>query len=474
MKAFVSIREAAEYLGVEYKTVYRLVKSGEIPAGKIGGVYRIKKEDLDEYFEKQKEKTLLESQATLLFKETCSCCRTGMVSRLSVAGRCEVCGEPICTTCWAIDGRRFCQEHQPLPSEPEARSASSDEALPGDQGHCARCRRIIPHQGMIAGQCVHPSCEEPLCRLCWQDEEDRFCAQHMPSRKDRLQRARAKLKQGKIPALVSSEEARQKELAFLSRFDLKVRQLNCVISPLQDRPLPVDSWDALHSSTDLPLPASLAFRQGVAAHHDRSDLVPCNCGSRYDIPVSGGKKRADSRKALILEAVTYSHLPEFLARGFDTQPGSLPELVSLLDEYVHRSERENCPYLLGLASPTGWDEAAQAYIQNNTSGHSFRHRLLMPVLIDLARDGVVRNELDSRLVPFLPLFSPRLPDEEIQEVADLVVQKLVGRAGLSVSEIAEELMVAPETVLRAFHHLAEPGDYRLDDLPDIGVVISKE
>ena len=61
MKSYLSIQEAAENLGVEYKTVYRLVKQGEIPAGKIGRVFRIRREDLDAYFERQKAKVLNEA-----------------------------------------------------------------------------------------------------------------------------------------------------------------------------------------------------------------------------------------------------------------------------------------------------------------------------------------------------------------------------------------------------------------------------
>ena len=54
MSGFLTLEEAAERLGVEYKTVYRLVRSGDIPAGKVGRIYRIRDEDLEGYFERQK------------------------------------------------------------------------------------------------------------------------------------------------------------------------------------------------------------------------------------------------------------------------------------------------------------------------------------------------------------------------------------------------------------------------------------
>jgi len=52
---FLSIEEAAKLLGVDYKTIYRLVRSGEIPAARIGRVYRIKRKDLDEFFERYED-----------------------------------------------------------------------------------------------------------------------------------------------------------------------------------------------------------------------------------------------------------------------------------------------------------------------------------------------------------------------------------------------------------------------------------
>ena len=40
-------KEAAKYLGFHLVTVYRLLKKGQIPATKIGGQWRFKKDVLD-------------------------------------------------------------------------------------------------------------------------------------------------------------------------------------------------------------------------------------------------------------------------------------------------------------------------------------------------------------------------------------------------------------------------------------------
>ncbi len=49
MKEILTPREAAEYLSVHVRTIYRLAKSREIPCRKVGGSWRFKKEALDEW-----------------------------------------------------------------------------------------------------------------------------------------------------------------------------------------------------------------------------------------------------------------------------------------------------------------------------------------------------------------------------------------------------------------------------------------
>lgn len=49
MKEIMTPREAAEYLSIHVRTIYRLVKKGEIPGRKVGGSWRFKKDALDEW-----------------------------------------------------------------------------------------------------------------------------------------------------------------------------------------------------------------------------------------------------------------------------------------------------------------------------------------------------------------------------------------------------------------------------------------
>ena len=50
----MTVQDVAEYLNVDPKTVYRMVNRGELPGFKVGGSWRFRREDMDEWIAKQK------------------------------------------------------------------------------------------------------------------------------------------------------------------------------------------------------------------------------------------------------------------------------------------------------------------------------------------------------------------------------------------------------------------------------------
>jgi excisionase family DNA binding protein len=49
IKEIMTPREAAHYLSVHVRTIYRLAKNREIPGRKVGGSWRFRKNALDEW-----------------------------------------------------------------------------------------------------------------------------------------------------------------------------------------------------------------------------------------------------------------------------------------------------------------------------------------------------------------------------------------------------------------------------------------
>jgi len=115
MDKLMSVEEVAEYLGLEYKTVYRLVRSGDLPAARIGRIYRVGQSDLLSYIERQKQVVYNEAKGkehVALSNMCCSSCTKQILSELSIASRCEVCQGVICSECFGIKKIKLCKQHQ--------------------------------------------------------------------------------------------------------------------------------------------------------------------------------------------------------------------------------------------------------------------------------------------------------------------------------------------------------------------------
>ena len=104
-KEFLSLEEVALLLDVTYQLIYRLVRAGDIPASRIGRVYRIQRSDLDAYLER--------SKTDAPQRVTCAACGRAYASRHSIKGHCETCEAPLCQDCVMRENRRFCKAHQP-------------------------------------------------------------------------------------------------------------------------------------------------------------------------------------------------------------------------------------------------------------------------------------------------------------------------------------------------------------------------
>lgn len=228
MKPFLSIKEASEYLGLEYKTVYRLVRAGEIPAARLGGVYRIKLTDLEDYFEQQKQRVV-------------------------------------------------------------SRSGEKSGALSVSLPHCGRCLRAVRDTMQFAGKCESPECAERLCESCWKDDGARHCARHEPSRAEWIRRAVDEHSKGLIPKPITAEQARQAELNYLSRFDRKVRAQTAVHAPGITKPIRVNDWDTRQRTRDHMEQIRQWANQFELADFDLEQM-PRNTSSLYVITEATGKQ----------------------------------------------------------------------------------------------------------------------------------------------------------------------------------------
>ncbi|NUR52951.1 MAG: helix-turn-helix domain-containing protein [Acidobacteria bacterium] len=54
LEAFLTTEEVLSYLKITPRTIYRLIRSGELPAVRIGRQWRFRRADLDQWLERQR------------------------------------------------------------------------------------------------------------------------------------------------------------------------------------------------------------------------------------------------------------------------------------------------------------------------------------------------------------------------------------------------------------------------------------
>jgi len=457
---FLSVREAAEYLHVEYKTIWRLVRRGELPAARIGNIYRIRKEDIDSLF--ASGVTSLAGAEEVPPMGLCAHCGAAIERELDLGGRCEVCAAPICSTCWLLEGRRRCLDHANVAAVPEPTRAARPSV-----SRCARCQRVLPASGG-AGCCQAPGCSQVLCAECWSNESERFCLVHAPLRSQRLARAQSDLEAGRISRLVVSLDAKKTELAFIARFDQKIHHITTIRNPNDSTVYRMASWDNAHETSDQVQDLLDILKTGFL-QQTLGDSLPMNLSSRYIVP----HRQVPRGQGLVLEARCFSHLKAHASDGFDVTPAPLDELLPILQARAKEAEEGQRPYILGLASTVGWEARATEYIAASVSGHSYSHRYLLPCLIDLVGGELVYDQLNERIQPFVSLFSLRLEEEDVQRVLAYVRDYLMVNEGLPVAEIGPAVGVSDEIVQKAVGRLRDSGSHRVEQIKGSGAVLMR-
>ena len=64
-EGFLTTEEVLDYLQVNLRTVYRLIKAGKIPAVRVGRQWRFRKRDIDAWLESQRSRQTSRPTTTL-------------------------------------------------------------------------------------------------------------------------------------------------------------------------------------------------------------------------------------------------------------------------------------------------------------------------------------------------------------------------------------------------------------------------
>lgn len=111
----LKIEEAARYLGVTRRWVYRRIWSGDLPASKVGGLYFIRRQELESLLDQGRlAGSAQETGASSAQILKCGYCFRLLETDALVGDVCEAedCEELVCSQCWQA-GDHYCVQHVP-------------------------------------------------------------------------------------------------------------------------------------------------------------------------------------------------------------------------------------------------------------------------------------------------------------------------------------------------------------------------
>lgn len=407
---YLKIEEAARLLRVSTRTVYRRIWSGELPANKVGGLYYIKRADLESLLAQGRLPSALEeieaARETELIK--CGNCFRLITSDAQVGAACseEGCEKVLCSAC-VQSGIVQCLQHQPDPSQLAARMqerlARGELLVPAN---IARLRELnflnrIHERLARIGSLIHPLTGEVINVPAWDEVVE--------------------------PSDERAEVMRLLGKVFLDSDTLSQYPLNAALHfhiPQQKRQkgAPVEILVQVLSRIEVML------RDGCDGQPlQLADLSP------WIIRLSDEAQRAKVVKLVVLAANTgWAEEARQAISGQETGEGK------------------------------------------RSTASAFMHRSVLFYLFDLEKGDLIYNFRDERARQYAELFAPALPAEELREVEAAIQKQLVNYDTLSLAYACEILPFPPALLKQAFERLAAGGEYRLVEVPQIGTALIRK
>jgi len=263
--------------------------------------------------------------------------------------------------------------------------------------------------------------------------------------------------EGKPIRIIAGEAAKLCELNYISRFETKMENLPLKIySPVENRSYTVRSWkDNTH----------LKFMEDVSVG------IPGNIRSRYSISEKKYGFFGEKINKVVFEAVSLNHLEEYKNYGYDARRANIADFLGVIMQYIKTAEMGKYLHVLGIASPTGWDERVKKQIESTEFTQNYVSKHVSICIIDSATGDVFYNPTDERISEYIDFFKPQFDRERVMQVKSFILDKLNRKDYVVYSDIVEETNEVTEIINKAFYDLESEGEYRIRMIKDVGIVL---
>ncbi|MDY6864880.1 MAG: hypothetical protein SVY15_02765 [Halobacteriota archaeon] len=271
---------------------------------------------------------------------------------------------------------------------------------------------------------------------------------------------------GKPIRFVTREDAKLCELNYIARFDKKMHEFPLkLFNPLDDKEYKIKSWEN-HYRNDS---REEAFTEDVEFFEIETN--PLNIRSVYLVEEKRFKLFGEGVKKIAVEAVSFNHLRDFANYGFDTSRATLSEFLMLLSRSISSAEIGKYLHIIGITSPTGWDERVIKEIESSEFAHNYVSRYVSVCLIDSVTGEVYYNPADERMAGFINFFKPEFDIEKVERVKKHIIEIFEKKDYAVFSDVVEETGDDRAIVNKAFYDLEREEKGRTRYIKDVGLVI---
>jgi hypothetical protein len=221
----------------------------------------------------------------------------------------------------------------------------------------------------------------------------------------------------KTTRYVSADDARASELNFIARFDMKMNAFPVkIFSPLESKTYTVTSWTT-HYHYDS---GTIAAAGGSAPKGSVNKVTPMNSGSVYAIEDRDLRYFGKRHKNIVVEAFSYCNTSDYTDLGFDTRAVTLPALMEILRPFIQQAESGDYYHVIGIASPTGWDDGVIRWVKGDGSANAFLSRNVAICLIDSVNGEISFNQNDLRILSYIDYFRLDFDKDRVEKQKKII------------------------------------------------------
>ncbi len=256
---------------------------------------------------------------------------------------------------------------------------------------------------------------------------------------------------------VSGEDARLSELNFIARFDTKMQSFPLrFYSPVHRRTFVVRSW-------------------GEGDHVAEADRgapdMPWNTRSRYVVRRRIHGTFGEKVPRVVIEAVSFAHIAEYERSGFDSRCADLTDFLFLTGRLIDGAELGKYLHVIGIASPTGWDERVLREIQSAEFARNYVSRFVSICLVDSMTGDVAYSRSDDRISGYIRFFKPEFDSEKIERLRNHIVNRLLAKGYVVLQDTVQECGEPRNLVYKVLCDVEKEGRGKIRSIRDIGIVL---